>query len=610
MECALERFADMKFAFYVSGSARRLRKLLSRPHSALLRDTRLVISDSLANQDLAPMLCKKGIRMVCVDYAALGAERAARQQALSDLLLAEFERDSIDTSFCFGDHLLKGELLVRYAHRIINFHPSLLPAFPGRKAIDQAQEAGAFLMGNTAHFVDASVDAGPVIMQCVVPAALFRSGGYDAVLDTQLTMVEQIHRWLVEARIHVGPDGEVVVDRARSGAPAFFPPLDPEQPLHTEAAANSDRPEPLHVGRPNVGNRARLFDRFNDILGSCWFTNNGPYVKQFEQRIAEFLGVKHCVAICNATVALEIACRALDLKGEVIMPAYTFAATAHAFQWQEVRPRFADIDPLTHNLDPESVESLITPLTSAIVGVHVWGRACDTAALEAIGRHHDLTVLYDAAHAFGCTHGGRMIGGFGRCEVFSFHATKFLNSFEGGAVTTNDDALAEKLRLMRNFGFTGVDRVAHLGVNGKMTEVCAAMGITSLEAIDELVATNRRNYEAYHAELTGLPGLTVLRYSEQEKSNFQYIVVEIDPANCPRDRDDLVAALQRQNVLARKYFWPGCHRMEPYCSRPDGIPTLPATERVAARVMILPTGQAVNMDSVKRIGRILRGALT
>jgi dTDP-4-amino-4,6-dideoxygalactose transaminase len=202
-----------------------------------------------------------------------------------------------------------------------------------------------------------------------------------------------------------------------------------------------------------------------------------------------------------------------------------------------------------------------------------------------------------------------LIGGFGRCEVFSFHATKFLNSFEGGAVTTNDDRLAERLRLMRNFGFVGVDRVDHLGVNGKMTEVCAAMGITSLEAIDEVVATNLKNYEAYRAEISGLRGLAVVRYDEQERSNFQYVVVEVDPATCPQDRDALVARLQRENVLARRYFWPGCHRMEPYRSRPEGIPNLPATERVAARVMVLPTGQAVDVDSIKRIGCILRDVL-
>lgn len=376
-------------------------------------------------------------------------------------------------------------------------------------------------------------------------------------------------------------------------------------------AATSAQPlnSTLHVGRPNIGNRAKLLERFNDILDRRWFTNNGPVVKEFEQRITEYLGVKHCVAMCNATIAMEIACRALELRGEVIMPAYTFAATPHAFQWQEVRPRFADIDPRTHNLDPKSVETLITPMTSAIVGVHVWGRACDTDALEEIGRRHGLAVLYDAAHAFGCTHRGRLIGGFGRCEVFSFHATKFLNSFEGGAVTTNDDRLAERLRLMRNFGFVGVDRVDHLGVNGKMTEICAAMGVTSLDAIDELVATNLRNYEAYHAELSGLRGLTVLHYDKQERSNFQYVVVEVDPATCAQDRDALVARLQRENVLARRYFWPGCHRMEPYRSRPEGIPILPATERVAARVMVLPTGQAVDVDSIKRIGCILRDVL-
>ena len=260
---------------------------------------------------------------------------------------------------------------------------------------------------------------------------------------------------------------------------------------------------PLHVGRPNAGDRGAMLRRVNEIFDRRWFTNDGPLVKEFEARIQEIAGVKHCVAMCNATIALEIAVRALELRGEVIVPAYTFIATAHALQWQEITPVFADMDPATHNMAPEKIERLITPRTTGIIGVHLWGRPCETEAIESIAQKHRLKVMYDAAHAFGCSHRGRMVGNFGSCEVFSFHATKFINCFEGGAAVTNDDALAAKMRLMRNFGFAGYDRVIYPGTNGKMTEVCAAMGLTSLEAMEKIVTANRRNYEAYRDGLQG-----------------------------------------------------------------------------------------------------------
>src|ERR1035441_9571296 len=253
-------------------------------------------------------------------------------------------------------------------------------------------------------------------------------------------------------------------------------------------------PSPLHVGRPNQGNRQRLIERINDMLDRNWLTNNGPFVQEFEKRVAEFVGVKHCIAMCNATVALEIATRALGLKGEVIVPAFTFIATAHSLQWQEITPVFCDIDPRTHNLDPARVEELITPKTTGIIGVHLWGRPCDVEALTEIAQRRNLTLMFDAAHAFGCSYGGKMIGGFGLAEVFSFHATKFCQTFEGGAIVTDNDELATKIRLMKNFGFGGYDNVIYIGTNGKMTEICAAMGLTNLESLEDFVAANRRNY--------------------------------------------------------------------------------------------------------------------
>lgn len=368
--------------------------------------------------------------------------------------------------------------------------------------------------------------------------------------------------------------------------------------------------EKLFVGRPNIGNRQRLMERFNDVLDRRWLTNNGPYVQEFEQRIAAMVGVKHCIAMCNATVALEIAIRAAGLKGEVIVPSMTFIATAHALQWQEITPVFCDIDPLTHTIDPNRVEALITPRTTGIIGVHVWGRPCNVEALTDIARRRNLKLLFDAAHAFGCSYRGRMIGAFGDAEVFSFHATKFLNSLEGGAVVTNDDDLAAKVRLMRNFGFEDYDKVIYIGTNGKMNEISAAMGLTSLESIEEFISINYRNYKQYQQELRNVPGIQQVTYDETEKCNYQYVVLEIDENLSGISRDLLIDILWAENVIARRYFYPGCHRMEPYRSYyPNAGLLLPETERLVRRLLSLPTGTAVTPETISRICHIIRVAV-
>ena len=368
--------------------------------------------------------------------------------------------------------------------------------------------------------------------------------------------------------------------------------------------------EKLHVGRPNIGDRAQLLVRINDILDRRWLTNAGRYVEEFERRVAELTGVEHCIATCNGTVALEIAVRALDLQGEVIVPAFTFIATAHALQWQQIRPVFADVDRRTHLLDPDSVERLITPRTSGIIGVHLWGQCCDVPALEDVARRHGLRLMFDAAHAFGCQFNGISIGNFGELEVFSFHATKFVNALEGGAVVTNDAELARKIRLMKNFGFLGYDSVGSIGTNGKMNEFSAAMGITSIEAMPEFIAVNRRNHACYQSELSDIPGIRLLEYDGRQPSNCQYVVTEIDPAACPLSRDQLLDVLWAENVMARRYFYPGCHRMEPYRSMdPWAARRLPETERVAARVLVLPTGQSITVDDVADVCSIIRTAV-
>ena len=365
--------------------------------------------------------------------------------------------------------------------------------------------------------------------------------------------------------------------------------------------------EKLYVGRPNVGDRARLRERIDHLLDRRWLTNAGPFEQQFEQRVADFLGVKHCIAICNATIALEIAIKATGLTGEVIIPSFTFIATAHALQWLGITPVFCDIDPQAHNLDPHRVEELISPRTTGIIGVHLWGRGCAIDALEEIARRQRLTLLFDAAHAFACSYKGRMVGSFGDAEVFSFHATKFFNTFEGGAITTNDDELAAKMRLMKNFGFAGYDQVIYLGTNGKMSEVSAAMGLTSLESMDDFVAANRRNYELYRGELAGVRGVRVIDYDRAERNNFQYIVLEIDRTETGINRDDLVNVFWAENVIARRYFYPGCHRMEPYRSLSPGAGAqLPVTEELSERVLLLPNGTAVGEKEIVVICGIIR----
>lgn len=364
---------------------------------------------------------------------------------------------------------------------------------------------------------------------------------------------------------------------------------------------------PLHVGEPNIGKREDLLRRINDMLDRRRLTNNGPFVRELEKRIADYLGVKHVIAMNNGTVALEITIRALDMHGEVILPSMTFVATAHALQWQQIKPVFCDIDPQTHTIDVQKAEELITPLTSGIIGVHLWGKACQMDGLERLAQKYDLELMFDAAHAFGSTYRGKMIGGFGRAEVFSFHATKFFNTFEGGAVATNDDTLAEKIRLMRNFGFSGKDNVIYIGTNGKMDEIAAAMGLTSLESLEHFITVNRRNYLTYQKVFDGLSGVRLLPYEGREKFNYQYIVLEIDRQKTHIDRDRILQILTAENIIARRYFYPGCHRMEPYRSyQPHAGLLLPQTERLVQRVLTLPTGTAVSVAHIEAIGELMR----
>ncbi|MDD3897225.1 MAG: aminotransferase class I/II-fold pyridoxal phosphate-dependent enzyme [Candidatus Peribacteraceae bacterium] len=364
--------------------------------------------------------------------------------------------------------------------------------------------------------------------------------------------------------------------------------------------------EKLYVGRPNTGDRQSFIRRVNDALDRRWLTNDGPYVQEFEQRVAQFLGVRHCVTTCNGTAGLQLAIRALGLEGEVIVPSFTFVATPHALQWQGITPCFCDVQPDGFHLDPAAIEAAITSKTTGILGVHLWGRPCEIERLQFLAEQHNLKLLFDAAHAFGCSYHGRMIGGFGDAEVLSFHATKVLSTLEGGAIATNNDAIAREVRLLRNFGFADGDTIASVGINAKMNEISAAMGLASLERLDAVVEANRQNYDAYRTGLAGINGLRLYMYDESETNSYYYIVIEVDEQRMGIDRDTLLQVLHAENVIARRYFYPGCHRVPPYTFTKAGI--LPQTERLASCTLSLPTGETVGAEDIRKICQIISQA--
>ena len=333
-------------------------------------------------------------------------------------------------------------------------------------------------------------------------------------------------------------------------------------------------------------------------------------MREFREKLEEFLQVKYCIPICNGTIALELAERALGFKDEVVLPSYTFIATAHSLQWQQIRPVFADIGENTVTIDPESIKRMLTPKTSGIIGVHVYAYPCDYTEIDKIAAERGIKVLYDAAHAFGCEVNGIPYANLGNASVFSFHATKFFNSFEGGAVATNDEALAEEIRLMSNFGFAGgvLDQVDYLGINGKMTEISAAMGLAMLDSVEEIREKNRQNYLVYREVFREIEGIDLIEPPDSmTKQNWQYVIARLNEDVFGLSRDITVEALRAENILVRRYFYPGCHRMHPYRELyPTNYKLLPETKSLSEQVISLPTGQSVDTDVLRIISHRLK----
>jgi len=364
---------------------------------------------------------------------------------------------------------------------------------------------------------------------------------------------------------------------------------------------------PLLTGRPNILDPAATASRIRDAMGRHWLTNEGPLVQELEERFAAFQGVRHAVAVANATLGLQLTAKALDMAGEVIMPSFTFIGTAHALAWIGLRPVFCDVSAETNTLDVSAVSDAVTRETGGVLGVHLWGRPCDVDGLRRVAEAHGLPLLFDAAHATGSWQGGIPLGRFGRAEVFSLHATKSINGLEGGMVATNDDDVAERVRRLRNFGFSGEGRVESLGINAKMNEFSAAMALSNLPEFDRLRAHNQAIRDAYRHGLAGLPGIRWRQGSADESRSGHYAVVEVDETS-PLGRDALCRVLIAERVTPRRYFRPGCHRSPPYAAEGTRHP-LPVTERLSRTLMQLPTGLQMTPADATAIAGVLARAL-
>jgi dTDP-4-amino-4,6-dideoxygalactose transaminase len=361
--------------------------------------------------------------------------------------------------------------------------------------------------------------------------------------------------------------------------------------------------EPVYVTRPMLAGLSEYIPHLEDIWGSRILTNNGAKHQALEVALAEALDVPYLKLCNNGTIALLIAVKALGLSGEVIVTPFTFPATVHALTWNGITPVFCDIDPDTLCIDPRKIEALITPRTSAIMGVHVYGIPCDVHAIQAIADKHDLKVVYDAAHAFQTTINDTAIGRFGDISMFSFHATKLFHTLEGGALTFSDPALANTIDLLRNFGIKNEHEVVIEGINGKMNELQAAIGLVNLSLVPEEKRKRAAVRLAYQENLRGIPGVTILAPPEHASHSLQYKVLRVSK-ECPLSRDDLYNAMKRYNVFTRKYFYPICSEYPCYNHLPSGH--IIVAPKAANEVLCLPMFGALTVADVERICAIIR----
>jgi len=363
---------------------------------------------------------------------------------------------------------------------------------------------------------------------------------------------------------------------------------------------------PIYVTRPSLPELEDFIPSLREIWDSKILTNGGPFHEKFEQQLCEYLGVKQIALFANATIGLVTALQALRITGEVITTPYSFVATAHSLLWNGIKPVFVDIDPHTLNLDPSKIEAAITPQTTAIMPVHVYGHPCDVDAIQAIADTYGLKVIYDAAHAFGVQcHCGSVLQ-HGDLAVLSFHATKVFTTFEGGAIVCPDEKSRQRINYLKNFGFADEVTVVAPGINGKMSEFNAALGLLQLKNIDGALAERKVIDERYRAGLADVAGIRCLQSAGEMRSNYAYFPILVQP-DYPLARDALYQKMRDQGIYVRRYFYPLISDFPMYRGLPSAAHSnLPVAKKMAAQILCLPIYPGLPHDQVDRVLELLR----
>lgn len=350
----------------------------------------------------------------------------------------------------------------------------------------------------------------------------------------------------------------------------------------------------LYVTRPSLPKLNDLVQKLDQIWESKVLTNGGAFHAELEQRLCKHLGVENISLFNNGTVALLVALKALEIKGEVITTPYSFVATAHSILWNDLTPVFCDIDPVSLNLDPAKVESLITPKTSAIMPVHCYGYPCDVHAIEKLATRNKLKIVYDAAHAFAVRMLDESILSYGDLSVLSFHATKVFNTFEGGAIVCRSREMKERIDKLKNFGFENETTVTAVGINGKMSELNAAIGLLQLQGVNDAILSRKSASDYYRNRLQNIDGIRVHPEPYGVEQNYSYFPIFITP-EFPVSRDELYFKLREKGVFARRYFYPLITSFHMYAGLPSvAQKSFPVAERAANEVLCLPIYE--NMD--------------
>lgn len=363
--------------------------------------------------------------------------------------------------------------------------------------------------------------------------------------------------------------------------------------------------EKIFVTRPLLPPLEEYVNELRDIWDARFLTNAGPKHQKLEAELKDYLGVENISLFSNGHMALQVAIRALGLKGEIITTPFTYASTTHAIAECGCTPVFCDIDPVTLTMDVKKAEQLITDRTVALLPVHVYGTVCDVEALQKLANKHSLKLIYDAAHTFGVKVGDKGIGTFGDISMFSFHATKVYNTVEGGCLTYSDPSLKEKIEAIHAFGFkSGSVNADYVGTNAKMTEVSAAMGLCNLRHVDKAIESRRRTAEIYDSMLSGIDGITLLHKQSGVETNYAYYPVLFCKEKCGINRDEAAEALKRDDIFARKYFYPLTSDFNCYKGKFDRGVT-PTADKAAENVLVLPLYAGLSDDDAKRICNII-----